>query len=102
MKNGENYEIVKFEHLDVLTTSEQVNQKVNKIYNNAFFGNLAIKEPKIRQNSFGNSYTTIWMLKIPVSMRMHLKEYFKSCSERCGYIEPYLFFFFKCKKYSPF
>ena len=88
MSDGGNFEIVKFEHLDVLITADQVNQKVGQIYNNTFFGDLAIKEPKIRQNSSGNSYTTIWALKIPASMRLHLKEYFRCCSERCGYIEP--------------
>lgn len=87
MSAGGNSEIVKFEHLDVLTTSEQVNQKVNTIYNNTFFGDLAIKEPKVKINSSGNSYTEIWALKIPTSMRLHLKEYYRSCSERCGYIE---------------
>ena len=88
MNSGDDYEIVKFEHLDVLITSEQVNQKVDQIYNNTFFGDLAFKKPKIRLNSSGNSYTIIWALKIPTSMRLHLKEYYKSCSERCGYIEP--------------
>ncbi len=87
MSAGDNFEIVKFEHLDVLVGQDYVNQKVDQIYNNTFFGNLAVKKPKIRQNSSGNSYTTIWALKIPTSMRLHLKEYYRSCSERCGYIE---------------
>ena len=87
MNAGEQTVVVPFNHLDVLVDSDYVNQKVDQIYNNTFFGNLAIKEPKIRQNSSGNSYTTIWALKIPVSMRLHLKEYYKSCSERVGYIE---------------
>lgn len=61
--------------------------KIALKYNNTFFGNLAIKEPKVKINSSGNSYTEIWALKIPTSMRLHLKEYYRSCSERCGYIE---------------
>ncbi|WP_406537006.1 hypothetical protein [Methanobrevibacter sp.] len=88
MNSGDDYEIVKFEHLDVLVDSDYVNQKVDQIYNNTFFGNLTIKEPKVKVNSSGNSYTEIWALKIPTSMRLSLKMYYRCCSERCGYIEP--------------
>lgn len=87
MNAGEQTVVVPFKHLDVLVDSDYVNQKVDLIYNNTFFGNLAIKPPKVRLNSSGNSYIEIWALMIPSSMRLHLKEYYKSCSERCGYIE---------------
>lgn len=86
MNNGEQTVVVPFKHLDVLVDSDYVNQKVNQIYNNTFFGDLAIKQPKIKQNSSGNSYTTIWALRIPISMKWYLKEQYRCCSERCGYI----------------
>ena len=51
MSAGDQTVVVPFKHLDVLVDSDYVNQKVDQIYNNTFFGTLAIKEPKVKINS---------------------------------------------------
>ncbi|MBR2557338.1 MAG: hypothetical protein IKE95_03060 [Methanobrevibacter sp.] len=87
MSAGVNYEVVEFKHIDVLTDMEYVDQKVNEIYNNTFFGDMAIKKPKIIQGGSSSSFREIWALKVPATMKIHLKDYYKVCSQRCGFIE---------------
>lgn len=80
------YEIVRFEHIDVFVTQSDVERKVNDIFNTTFLGDFVIGEVKIKLNTSGNSYTEIWALKIPVSMISSLKRYYEACTERCGYL----------------
>ena len=70
-----------------------INQKVDLFYKNIFFGDLASKKSKIKENSLGNIYTEIWVLRILELVRGSLREYFQSCSKRCGYIYLILIFF---------
>ncbi|WP_405271545.1 hypothetical protein [Methanobrevibacter sp.] len=80
------YEIVRFEHIDVFVDYEDVEKKVNDICNTTFLGDFVVGEVKIKLNSSGNSFTEVWALKIPVTIKFSLKQYYKACAERCGYI----------------
>ena len=80
------FEVVMFEHIDVFVDYEDVEKKINDICNTTFLGDFVVGEVKINQNSSRNSFTEIWALKIPVNMKFTLKEYYKACAERCGYI----------------
>ena len=51
-----------------------------------FLGDFVVGEVKINQNSSRNSFTEIWALKVPVTLKFSLKQYYKACAERCGYI----------------
>ena len=84
LMNSENYEIVRFEHLDVFVTQSDVEMKVNDICNKTFLGDFVVGEVKIKEISSG--YKEIWALKIPVAMKFKLKDYYMACAERCGYI----------------
>ena len=79
-------EIVRFEHINVFVTQSDVKMKVNDICNTTFLGDFVVGDVKIKLNTSGNSYTEIWGLKIPVSMRGSLKRYYETCAERCGYL----------------
>lgn len=85
MNNCE-YEVVKFEHIDVFVDYEDVEMKVNAICNRTFLGDFVIGEVKIQKNRSGNSFTEIWALKVPVTMKFELEKYYKASAERCGYI----------------
>ena len=85
MNNGE-YEVVRFEHIDVFVDYKDVEQKVNDIRDNTFLGDFVVGDVKIKLNSSGNSFTEIWVLKLPVAMKFSLKQYYNACAERCGYI----------------
>ena len=74
------------EHIDVFVDYEDVGIKVNEICNRTFLGDFVVGEVKIKENSSGNSYTEVWALKIPVNMKFSLKQYYKACAERCGFI----------------
>ena len=80
------YEVVRFEHIDVFVDYKDVEQKVNDIRDNTFLGDFVVGEVKIKLNSSGNSFTEVWALKIPVTIKFSLKQYYKACAERCGYI----------------
>ncbi|WP_405309927.1 hypothetical protein [Methanobrevibacter sp.] len=80
------YEIVRFEHIDVFVDYEDVENKVNDICNTTFLGDFVVGEVKIKLNSSGNSFTEVWALKIPVTIKFSLKQYYRACAERCGYI----------------
>ncbi len=86
MNAEDEYEIVRFEHIDVFVTQSDVEMKVNDICNTTFLGDFVVGDVKIKLNTSGNSYTEIWALKIPVSMRSSLKRYYEACAERCGYL----------------
>lgn len=86
MMDNSEYEIVRFEHIDVFVDYEDVEKKVNDICNTTFLGDFVVGEVKIKLNSSGNSFTEIWALKVPVTMKFSLKEYYEACAERCGYI----------------
>ena len=70
----------------VFVTQSDVERKVNDICNTTFLGDFVVGDVKIKLNTSGNSYTEIWALKIPVSMRSSLKRYYEACAEKCGYI----------------
>ena len=86
MINSCDYEVVRFEHIDVLVDYEDVEMKVNEICNNTFLGDFVIGDVKIKLSTSGNAFTEIWALKIPVAMKYSLKRYYEACAERCGYI----------------
>lgn len=80
------YEVVRFEHIDVFVDYEYVEMKVNAICNTTFLGDFVVGDVKIKLNSSGNSFTEVWALKVPVAMKFSLKQYYNACAERCGYI----------------
>lgn len=80
------YEVVRFEHIDVFVDYEDVEMKVNDIGNTTFLGDFVVGDVKIKLNSSGNSFTEVWALKVPVAMKFSLKQYYNACAERCGYI----------------
>ena len=80
------YEVVRFEHIDVFVDYEDVEKKVKEICNTTFLGDFVVGEVKIKLNSSGNSFTEVWALKVPVSMKFSLKQYYTACAEKCGYI----------------
>ena len=80
------YEIVRFEHINVFVTQSDVEMKVNDICNTTFLGDFVVGDVKIKLNTSGNSYTEIWALKIPVSMRSSLKRCYEACAEKRGHI----------------
>lgn len=80
------YEVIRFEHIDVFVDYKDVEMKVNEICNKTFFGDFVVGDVKIKLNSSGNAFTEIWALKVPVSMKFSLKRYYEACAERCGYI----------------
>ena len=84
--NSDQWEIVRFEHIDALVDYEEVKEKVDKICNRTFFGHFVINEPKILLNSSGNSFTEVYALRIPVAMKLNLKKYYTVSAEHCGYI----------------
>lgn len=86
MMNNCEYEVVRFEHIDVFVDYEDVEKKVNDICNTTFLGDFVVGDVKIKLNSSGNSFTEIWALKLPVAMKFSLKQYYNACAERCGYI----------------
>ena len=85
LKNSGDYEIVRFEYINVFVNYESVKNKVNDIRNKTFLGDFVINEVKIKQTN-PKTFKEIWALKIPVSMKFRLDELYISCSERCGYI----------------
>ena len=86
MMDDSEYEVGRFEHIDVFVDYEDVEKKVNDICNNTFLGDFVVGEVKIKLNSSGNSFTEVWALKVPVAMKFSLKQYYNACAERCGYI----------------
>ena len=86
MMNDCEYEVIRFEHIDVFVDYKDVEMKVNEICNKTFFGDFVVGDVKIKLNSSGNAFTEIWALKVPVSMKFSLKRYYEACAERCGYI----------------
>ena len=72
-----------------------VNRRISKFKNNDSAKKLIIEDEyvemhigdvKIKLNTSGNSYTEIWALKIPVSMRSSLKRCYEACAEKGGHI----------------
>ena len=49
-----------------------------------FLGDFVVGEVKIKENSSG--YKEIWEVKVPVSMKFKLEDYYMACAEKCGYI----------------
>lgn len=84
--NSDQWEIVRFEHIDALVDYDEVKEKVDKICSNTFFGDFVIDEPKIILNSSGNSFTEVYALKIPVAMKFKIKDYYMACAGGCSYI----------------
>lgn len=82
---AENVEIVRFTHFNPFADYIDVETKVNEIYSNTFLGDLAVGEVKIKEET-SRSYTEIWALKVPVSMKYQLKEMYGACTQKCGYI----------------
>ncbi len=86
LMSSDQWEVVKFEHIDALVDYDEVKEKVDKICSNTFFGDFVINEPKIILNSSENSFTEVYALKIPVDMKLKLKDYYMACAGWCGYI----------------
>ena len=86
MMNSCEYEVVRFEHIDVLVDYKDVEMKVNEICNTTFLGDFVIGDVKIKLNPSGNAFTEIWALKIPVAIKYSLNRYYEACAEKCGYI----------------
>ena len=86
MMNDGEYELVRFEHIDVFVDYEDVEMKVNSICNRTFLGDFVVGDVKIKLNSSGNAFTEIWALKVPVAMRGSLNRYYEACAKKCGYI----------------
>lgn len=86
LKNSGDYEVVKFEHINVFVDYKEVEMKVNSICNRTFLRDFVVGDVKIKLNSSGNAFTEIWALKVPVAMRGSLNRYYEACAERCGYI----------------
>lgn len=84
LMNTQNYEIVRFEHINAFVDQADVEIKVNDICSKTFFGNFVIGEVKLKQSNA--IVREVWALKIPVSMICSLEEMHMSCSNRCGYI----------------
>lgn len=82
--NADDYEVVRFEHLNAFVDYDDVKVKVDKIRRNTFFGGFLIGEVKIKQSN--SVVKEIWALKIPVAMKFGLEDYYMACSNRCGYI----------------
>ena len=83
--NCSEFEIVRFEHLNVFMNKSEVEVRAKKIYDNTFIGKFAVSEAKVRRINSG--YKEIWALRIPVSMKYSLKEYYKLSAQKCGYIQ---------------
>ena len=81
---ADDYEVVRFQHLNAYVDYEDVEQKVKQIKENTFFGLFLIGDVKIKQSNA--VFKEIWALKIPVSMKFKLEDYYMACSNRCGYI----------------
>ena len=86
MDTEDEWEIVRFEHIDALVPLSDIEMKVNKMCNITFFGDFVVGEVKIKQNPSGNAFTEIWALKIPISMRGSLKRYYEAAAQTCGYL----------------
>ena len=84
LKNSGDYEIARFEHINVFVNYESVKNKVNDICK-TFLGDFLINDVKIEQTN-PQSFKEIWALKIPVTMKFKLEDFYMACAERCGYI----------------
>ena len=81
---ADDYEVVRFEHLNAYVDYEDVEQKVKQIKENTFFGLFLIGDVKIKQSNA--VFKEIWAVKVPVSMKFKLEDYYMACAEKCGYI----------------
>lgn len=64
---------------------EDVEEKVNDLCANTFLGDFLVGQVKVKEET-SQSYTEIWALKIPVSIKYSLKKYYELCANKCGYI----------------
>ena len=85
MVESDPFEIVKFTYFDVFMGREDVEEKVNDLCANTFLGDFLVGQVKVKEET-SQSYNEIWALKIPVSMKYSLKEYYEVCANKCGYI----------------
>ena len=84
LMNTNQWEVVRFEHLNAYVDYEDIEQKVKQIKENTFFGLFLIGDVKIKQSNA--VFKEIWALKIPVTMKFKLEDFYMACAERCGYI----------------
>ena len=85
MVESDPFEIVRFTYFDVFMGREDVEEKVNDLCANTFLGDFLVGQVKVKEET-SQSYTEIWALKIPVSMKYSLKQYYEVCANKCGYI----------------
>ena len=85
LMNITEFEIVRFEHLNVFVSEEDVQVRVKEISENTFFGDFLVGEIKIKRST--SAFKEIWGLRVPVSMKYSLDEYYKICAQKCGYIK---------------
>ena len=84
LMNTNEWEVVRFKHIDVFVSVEDVETKVNEICAKTFLKNFLVNV-KVKQTN-PSTITEIWALKIPVSMKYNLEEVYMACAQRCGYI----------------
>lgn len=82
--DADEWEIVRFEHLNAFVDYESVEQKVKQIKENTFFGNFLIGEVKIKQSN--SVVREIWAVKVPIAMKFGLEDYYRAAAQKCGYI----------------
>ena len=85
MMKTDEFEIVRYTYFDVFMTRGEVETKVNDLCANTFLGDLLVGQVKIKEET-NQSFTEIWGLKVPLSMKYSLKEYYEVSANRCGYI----------------
>ena len=85
MMKTDDFEIIRYTHFDVFMTRGEVETKVNDLCANTFLGDLLVGQVKIKEET-NQSFTEIWGLKVPLSMKYSLKEYYEVSANRCGYI----------------
>lgn len=86
MMETDEFEIVRFTYFDVFMAKEDVEAKVNDLCAHTFLGDFLVGQVKVKEET-SQSFTEIWALKIPVSMKYSLKQYYGACANKCGYIK---------------
>ena len=85
MMKTDEFEMVRYTYFDVFMSREDVEAKVRDLCANTFLGDLLVGQVKIKEET-NQSFTEIWGLKVPLSMKYSLKEYYEVSANRCGYI----------------
>ena len=79
------FEIVRYTDFDVFMSRGEVETKINDLCAHTFLGDFLVGQVKVKEET-SQSFTEIWALKIPVSMKHSLKQYYEVCANKCGFI----------------